>query len=135
MKEEPKWIPLSEIEFNDSITYLRFDTRDFHAIVNLEGLYEPANLDQLAIVNKKNKLLFTIEEVKNIIYRFFNDSGGNKGWRFLSLNDKGRGLGWFKYFSVFKTKHGYVFKCREEESCLYEYELLSEVNKENLHDH
>ena len=30
MQEEPKWIPLSEIEFNDSITYLRFDTDHIH---------------------------------------------------------------------------------------------------------
>lgn len=130
--EEPIWISLGLINFDETITYLRFDTRDFNAVVNCEDVYEPSNEFQLTEVNKKDKIFFTLEETRTIIHNLYRRSGGEGSWRYLSFKGKGIGLGWLKYFSVFKTKHGYIFKCRKEERCLYEYELLSEIDSENL---
>lgn len=95
------WIPLDEVIFDDTIEVLHCDTRDFGCSI---GKYENEKPYQLT-----EGYVFTIEQVKEILFKLYNESGGNVEWRMLSFEkDKNDRSGWdWKYIRVFKTDKGY----------------------------
>lgn len=121
-----EWMFFKDIDWNDSVQQVHVDTRDFHALV----LTEPSDIipDLSKIINYSERFFHTTEEVKDLVDRYFNESGGERQWRSLfvvGIND------WFKYMRIFKTEHGWLI-CDRERHALGKYKLSGKVIQNEL---
>lgn len=103
MIEQPQWIPYTTIEWNDpENNVFSIDTRDFHA-----GYYLEKNSHKDFETLKKYPHFFNTEnEVKDLLDRYFNESGGKRNWRFFNLEGCGN---WnMKYIRIWRTELGFI---------------------------
>lgn len=125
------WIPFDQIDFNNKyLKQYHIDTRDFHCIVN-EKKWGKLQLGQT--LKYIERFYWSADEVVLLLSRLYNESGGKKGWRFLSL--EGRVNGWdLKYLRIYRTDQGLVV-CNSDNYILSKSELDKPVNKELCNDH
>lgn len=125
------WKPLSEVDWSTH-NYYRVDTRDFH-ILERRDIPESCKIDYFTVDKYKNKLLFSIEEVKALIEKFYMESGGEKEWRYFSLIYSHKAYnGWqLKYFTIVKYKDSYLI-ANKEHYLLSRDILKLQINKEQL---
>jgi len=121
------WIFFKEVNWDEQIQQAHVDTRDFHVLV----LNEPCEKmpDLTKIIKLKEKFFHSTDEVKALIERYFNDSGGVAKWRSLYI----KGIDdWFKYIRILNTEHGWIV-CHRDYEILNKEKLSGEVLKEHLH--
>lgn len=106
------WIHYSKFDFKDqNIKQYHVDTRDFHIHTDTEL---KTDFDLTKILTKKNKpnFFFTPEEVKEILDKLFNESGGDGQWRMLTLiepSDRSYSANWqLKYIRIYWTVYGFL---------------------------
>lgn len=94
-----KFLKLKDVNFEDkNIMAIHIDTRDFSVFCDQK---EDEMSIKYADKNYKKDFCFTIEEVKNIIFRLFQESGGEKKYRLLCLENMS--IGWeLKYLRFYK---------------------------------
>jgi hypothetical protein len=128
MVEKDEWIPYKELEL-DCPNNNRFnvDTRDFHA----GYLWDDKPHPDINKLKKYNRFFYTKEEVMSILDRLYLESGGEKGWRFLSLSDYGKH--WeLKYIRIFRISDNEFLICDSDYRALNNDIINSEVVKEYL---
>jgi len=105
------WKFYTDIDFNDeSVKMYSIDTRDFHCAVMTEAV-EPdkEDFDLKKLIKYPDRFFFTADEVVETLARLYNESGGKKEWRMLSLTGDGERYtaNWqIKYIRIHRTEHG-----------------------------
>jgi hypothetical protein len=121
------WIFFREIEWDDQTQQIHVDTRDFHVLKINEICEETPELHK--VIKYKERFFHSINEVKALLERYFNDSGGLKKWRKLSI----KGIdGWFKYIRILKTEYGWIV-CDRDYKILNKEKLSGDVIKNELY--
>lgn len=130
MKDENEWVKFQEIEWNDpKYNVFSIDTRDFCVGYR----YEKKNHQDLETLKKYPQRFFhTEEEIKILIQRYFEESGGEGEWRFFSLEklDNWR----MKYIRIWRSEEGFVV-CNSDNKALSKSLLSNKVSQEHLNHH
>lgn len=133
MKEQDEWIPFTEVDWNDKENNrFNVDTRDFHCGYRLS---RNSHKDYKTI-KKYEHFFHTEQEVKDLIQRLYNESGGKNEWRCLYLVSKdSRVLNWkLKYIRIFREVEGFIV-CNSDNIAIPKDILSCKVNQEYLHAH
>lgn len=126
MTDKDEWIPFQELEWDDpKYNVFSIDTRDFHACYR----WEEKPRKDLSTLKKYPDFFHTEEEVKALIERYYNESGGQKKWRMFAL--KGIENWGFKYIRIWRTELGFIV-CDSENRAFRKTELAREIDKESL---
>jgi hypothetical protein len=127
------WLPHSDINWLDNqFNRFNIDTRDFH----VGQLFKEERHKDFETLKKYPRFFFTGEELKQLIDRLFNESGGVGEWRCLELvsNDK-RVLNWnLKYIRIFRTELGFIV-CNSDYAAIPKDVFASSVDQELLNHH
>jgi hypothetical protein len=115
------WKYFEDVDFSDEkTTRFNIDTRDFYCqcLTNedVEKIIVIDSLDQETIKEHPiNEYYHTEKEVKDLLFRFLKDSGGDGGWRILSLNSNDKHVvGWqLKYIRITRTDKGFLICNRD----------------------
>jgi hypothetical protein len=104
MIDQNHWVSFKDIEWSDS-NYNKFniDTRDFHV-----GYLLSEQHPDTEFLHKKYKSDFfhTEDELKALIERYYNESGGKQDWRYFSIQKSDN---WhLKYIRVFRSNYGFL---------------------------
>lgn len=103
------WIPLADVNFSDpKIKQYHVDTRDFHCICNTE---ENNKLDLTKIINYPDRFFLAADDVRRILERLFNESGGSVTWRMLNLTGPAEPISFnwgFKYIRIYRHPLGLI---------------------------
>lgn len=130
------WTPFQEIDFSDAKVFMySVDTRDFNCTPMYEKPEKDLNLPTL--LKYKDRFFHTPESVKEILTRLFEESGGKKEWRNLSLCGDGARYsnGWeLKYLRIHRTEHGLVI-CDRHHYALNRAVLNSNIDNRYLNAH
>jgi hypothetical protein len=111
------WKYYEDVDFSDeNIARYNIDTRDFYCAVQTKAEVEEgdkmlANLDTTKIDKYRvDKFYHTEQEVKDLIERFWRESGGDGDWRMLSLKSKNKNVtNWnLKYIRIARTEKGFL---------------------------
>jgi hypothetical protein len=127
MEEKQKWIHFSELELNcPDNNRFNIDTRDFHC-----GYFfsEEKHPDHNKIRNNPN-LIYTEEQVKEILKRLYEESGGEDEWRMLALESiDSRVLNWkLKYIRIWRVDEGFII-CNSNDKAIPKNVINSKVNQ------
>lgn len=138
------WKYYEDIDFSDkSITRYNIDTRDFYCAIQTKAQLEEmggndkliAKLDTTAIDKyPATKYYHTEQEVKDLIKRFWRESGGDGEWRYLSLKSKNKHVtNWeLKYVRIVRTDKG-LLVCNNSGIILSKNTLSDPIEQEYLH--
>jgi hypothetical protein len=111
------WKYYEDVDFSDeNIARYNIDTRDFYCAVQTKAEIEKHDrliekLDTTAIDKYPvTKFYHTEQEVKDLIERFWRESGGDGDWRCLSLKSKNKNVtNWnLKYIRIVRTEKGFL---------------------------
>jgi hypothetical protein len=111
------WKYYEDVDFSDkNIARYNIDTRDFYCAVQTKAEMEEhdrliTTLDTTAIDKYPvAKYYHTEQEVKDLIERFWRESGGDGDWRMLSLKSKNKNVtNWnLKYIRIARTEKGFL---------------------------
>jgi hypothetical protein len=140
------WVYYEDVDFSDeSIARYNIDTRDFHcAIQTKEQLEQMGENDKLivkldtTVIDKypATKYYHTEQEVKDLIERFWKESGGDGEWRYLSLKSKNKHVtNWgLKYVRIARTDKGFLV-CNESGIILSKNTLSDPIEQKYLYHH
>ena len=124
------WIPLKEVDWDDTIETMHVDTRDFGC--NVLGDEINPHKDYKTLLKYGSNIFYTIEEVKEIIERLYVESGGEGSWRMLQLDTFGQN--WcLKYIRIYKQNNGKYLVCSADNYALRKHHLAGKVYKDRLH--
>lgn len=135
------WKYFEDVDFSDEKT-IRFniDTRDFYCqcltIEDVKNITVIDSLDQDSIKEYPiNEYYHTEKEVKDLLFRFLKDSGGDGEWRILSLkSDNKHVVGWqLKYIRITRTDKGFLI-CNRDNYILRKSVLNSPVVQININN-
>ena len=138
------WKYYEDIDFSDkSIARYNIDTRDFYCAIQTKAQLEQmgendkliAKLDTTAIDKySATKYYHTEQEVKDLIERFWRESGGDGEWRMLSLKSKNKHVtNWeLKYVRIARTDKG-LLVCNDSGIILSKNTLSDPIEQEYLH--
>jgi hypothetical protein len=107
-----KWIKYQEVDFDDpSILQYHIDTRDFHCHTSKEP-FKPEKNDPVLNIDKLYKygdeFFYTGQEVREMLDRYFKDSGGGeKRWRLFEI-ELLSGSWSLKYIRIYRVDKGLV---------------------------
>jgi hypothetical protein len=134
------WKYYEDVDFSDvNIARYNIDTRDFYCSVQTkEEAEQPdrliAKLDT-SVIDKYPvaKYYHTEQEVKDLIERFWRESGGDGEWRCLSLKSKNKNVtNWeLKYIRIARTEKG-LLVCNSYGVILSKNTLSDPIEKEYL---
>ena len=128
------WKFYKEIDFSDeNIKQYHIDTRDFHVICNTEK----KDINFANLHRKPKSYIYTPEELKNLIDRYYTESGGENDWRMFTLSGSGKEWtsGWqLKYIRCYRVDGGLVI-CDGVDYCYRKEILDNKVEQECLHAH
>jgi hypothetical protein len=128
MKEEKEWVHFSLIDWSDpKFNVFSIDTRDFHCGYRLND--KPHK--DIATLKKYPDFFHTEEEVKTLIQRYFDESGGDKEWRYLSLEGYEDSWG-LKYIRIWRNELGFII-CDSNNRALKKSILSLPINQKYLH--
>ena len=111
------WKYYEDVDFSDeNIARYNIDTRDFYCAVQTKEQMEQSDrliekLDTSVIATyPTSKFYHTEKEVKDMIERFWRESGGDGDWRCLSLKSKNKNVtNWnLKYIRIVRTDKGFL---------------------------
>ena len=129
-----EWVPYESVDFaNENFNNFSIDTRDFHCIVSNRDL---PKIDMHNTAKNPDWYFFKPEELRALIDRYFNESGGKAEWRMFSL--EGYCEGWeMKYLRIFRTKRGLILctSFRDEYKLHKKKNLNRPVRKKYLDTH
>jgi len=110
------WIFFREINWNnDKLKQVHVDTRDFYASLLEEPSEKTPRSKDIAM--RKGQYIFTTDEIKTMLERYYTDSGGGREWRFFALEHY---KFWFKYIRILKIVDGWLV-------CGPDFKLLSKA--------
>lgn len=125
------WIPFTDLDFNNqSLKAFHIDTRDFHADCQEDADYIKETIDFKTLSNYPERFYFTGEEIKAILKRLFEESGGLREWRMLSFKEN-NGY-WLKYIRIYRVDEKYFIICDRENHASKKEFWNGSVNKECL---
>lgn len=136
-----KWKYYEDVDFSDvNIARYNIDTRDFYCGVQTkEEMEKPDNLIaklDTSVIDKQptTKYYHTEQEVKDLIERFWRESGGDGDWRMLSLKSKNAHVSnWeLKYVRIVRTEKG-LLVCNAYGVILSKNTLSDPIEQEYLH--
>lgn len=111
------WKYYEDVDFSDeNVARYNIDTRDFYCAVQTKEEMEQSDrliekLDTSVIdTYPTSKFYHTEKEVKDMIERFWRESGGDGDWRCLSLKSKNKNVtNWnLKYIRIVRTDKGFL---------------------------
>lgn len=134
------WKYFEDLDFSDvNIVRYNIDTRDFYCGVQTKE--EAGNPDRLiqkldtTVIDKYplTKYYHTENEVKDLIERFWKESGGDGEWRCLSLKSKNKNVtNWnLKYIRITRTKKGFLV-CNSYGVIISKNNLSDPIEQEHL---
>jgi hypothetical protein len=135
------WKYYEDVDFSDvNIARYNIDTRDFYCSVQTKEQAERpdsiiAKLDTTKIDKYPvTKFYHTEQEVKDLIERFWRESGGDGEWRCLSLKSKNSTVtNWnLKYVRIVRTEKG-LLVCNAYGAIISKNDLSDPIDKEYLH--
>ena len=135
------WKYYEDVDFSDvNIARYNIDTRDFYCSVQTKEQAERpdsiiAKLDTSKIDKYPvTKFYHTEQEVKDLIERFWRESGGDGEWRCLSLISKNHNVtNWnLKYVRIVRTEKG-LLVCNAYGAIISKNDLSDPIDKEYLH--
>jgi hypothetical protein len=138
------WKYYEDIDFLDqSIVRYNIDTRDFYCAIQTKAQLEEIEKNDkliikldISVIDKypANKYYHTEQEVKDLIERFWRESGGDGEWRMLSLKSKNKHVtNWeLKYIRIARTDKGFLV-CNDCGVILSKNTLSDPIEKEYLH--
>lgn len=107
MEPQDKWVFFKDIDWNcPKNNQFNVDTRDFH--VGYTFTDEPHK--DWSIISRYDRFFFTEPQLKELINRLFEESGGPGEWRMMDLvaNDQ-RVKNWsLKYLRILRTDRGFI---------------------------
>lgn len=124
------WQEHTLIDYNDtSIMSYHVDTRDFYVSANDTDCSDKFDLDKL-YRSKHSQFFHNGDEVKQLIERYYMESGGEAEWRMFCLQGA---VNWeLKYIRIYRTKYG-LLVCSSSDYALNKEHLSKSVDKEHLH--
>ena len=126
MIEQKQWIPFQDIDWNDEkFNRFNLDTRDFCC----GYFWDNKPHKDIKTLNKHPYFFLTEEELKTLIERYYDESGGKGEWRMLSI--KGFDNWQLKYLRIFRTELGFIV-CDSNNNALNKQKLSAKVNQEHL---
>ena len=135
IEEAESWMFFKDIDFNDpDINQFNVDTRDFCVGYTVESSIDKLNL---VTINKYPHFFYTGDEVKDVLQRLFDESGGDAEWRYLSLTgdaEKASENWELKYLRIIRTPLGWVI-CSNSYRALSKSVLECSVNQKLLCAH
>jgi hypothetical protein len=133
MEKQNEWVFFKDIDWNcQKNNNFNIDTRDFHVGYNFN---EKPHKDWLTI-SKYNHFFLTENELKEVLNRLFEESGGVGEWRMMDLiADDNRVRNWnLKYLRIYRTEKGFLV-CNSEHQAIRKELLNSKVDKHYLCHH
>lgn len=145
METTRNWVPYQEVNFEDpQFKTFSVDTRDFHCIA-LEKEPDEKLLTTKKLLDDPDKYVLTTEELKTLLDRYHQESGGPGQWRMLRLDGeaKERTSGWeMKYIRIFRVDKGFIICLRDTYSrnsddlfIMGKHMLACSVDQMHLHHH
>ena len=134
------WKYYEDVDFSDvNIARYNIDTRDFYCAVQTKAEMEQhdrliATLDTSKIDKYPvSKFYHTEQEVKDLIERFWRESGGDGEWRCLSLKSKNKHVtDWnLKYIRIARTEKGFLV-CNAYGAIISKNDLSDPIEQEYL---
>jgi hypothetical protein len=134
------WKYYEDVDFSDvNIARYNIDTRDFYCAVQTKAEMEQhdrliTTLDTSKIDKYPvTKFYHTEQEVKDLIERFWRESGGDGDWRCLSLKSKNKNVtNWnLKYIRIVRTEKGFLV-CNSYGAIISKNDLSDPIEKEYL---
>jgi len=134
------WKYYEDVDFSDvNIARYNIDTRDFYCAVQTKAEMEQhdrliATLDTSKIDKYPvSKFYHTEQEVKDLIERFWRESGGDGEWRCLSLKSKNKNVtNWnLKYVRIARTEKGFLV-CNSYGAIISKNDLSDPIEQEYL---
>ena len=134
------WKYYEDVDFSDvNIARYNIDTRDFYCAVQTKAEMEQhdrliATLDTSKIDKYPvSKFYHTEQEVKDLIERFWRESGGDGEWRCLSLKSKNKNVtNWnLKYIRIARTEKGFLV-CNSYGAIISKNDLSDPIEQEYL---
>jgi hypothetical protein len=135
------WKYYEDVDFSDvNIARYNIDTRDFYCSVQTKEQAErPDSIIEKLDTTKIDKYpvtkyYHTEQEVKDLIERFWRESGGDGEWRCLSLKSKNSNVtNWnLKYVRIVRTEKG-LLVCNSYGAIISKNDLSDPIDKEYLH--
>jgi hypothetical protein len=110
--ESTEWIPFQSVDFSDQqVKSYHIDTRDFHVLQQTED-NEKFDIEKYPKIKKHpQRYFFTDEEIITEITRLYIESGGQIGWRMLSLMNEGKRVSVYwqlKYIRIHRLPLGLI---------------------------
>ena len=130
MIEQDKWIDFNDIDWNDPLNNrFNIDTRDFCAGYNFSNKSHP----DIVTLNKYPDYFHTEEEIKDLLKRYFEESGGKGEWRYfdLDVNDQRVNNWQAKYLRIYREDKGFLV-CNSYERAIPKEILANPVATEHL---
>jgi hypothetical protein len=122
------WKFFKEIDFtDDTAKQFHVDTRDFRVMPAYRESEAAPSLTKLR--KYPTRFFHTAEEVSEMLNRFYEQSGGDKEWRYLAL--PGIGDWSIKYLRIYRTPHG-LLVCDNNDRALRKDVLAQDVDTEIL---
>jgi hypothetical protein len=134
------WKYYKYVDFSDeNIAIYNIDTRDFYCLVQTKAEMEEhhrliSTLDTTKIDKYRvDKYYHTEQEVKDLIERFWRESGGDGDWRMLSLKSKNKNVtNWnLKYIRIARTEKG-LLVCNSYGAIISKNDLSDPIEQEYL---
>ena len=134
------WKYYEDVDFSDvNIARYNIDTRDFYCAVQTKAEMEQhdrliTTLDTSKIDKYPvSKFYHTEQEVKDLIERFWRESGGDGEWRCLSLKSKNKNVtNWnLKYIRIARTEKGFLV-CNSYGAIISKNDLSDPIEQEYL---
>jgi hypothetical protein len=124
MEEKDKWVFFKEIDWNNpKSNRFSIDTRDFHCLATFNEIWHK----DYETLCKYEDFFLSEEELKNLIDRYFNESGGEQEWRFFNLETI---QNWsLKYIRIARTEKGFIV-CNSDWKALRKEVLNGKVETE-----
>lgn len=107
------WITHKDVYFDDeSIKQIHVDTRDFHCSVVDRNKPDKEGEWKSVIEKYKGRVeyLHSASEVKSLIDRWFEESGGKRDWRHFYVDSNDTAVaGWLmKYIRIYRIDDGFI---------------------------
>jgi len=134
------WKYYEDVDFSDAtIARYNIDTRDFYCSVQTKEQMEVKDsliekLDTYKIDKYPvTRFYHTEQEVKDLIERFWRESGGDGEWRCLSLKSKNKNVtNWnLKYIRIVRTEKG-LLVCNAYGAIISKNDLSDPIEQEYL---
>lgn len=133
------WKYYEDVDFSDeNIARYNIDTRDFYCLVQTKEEIEQSDLVEKLDTRVIDtypiaKFYHTEQEVKDLIERFWRESGGDGDWRCLSLKSRNKNVtNWnLKYIRIVRTEKGFLI-CNSYGIVINKNDLSEPIDEEYL---